>query len=77
MFNVGSESQPIAGSIPVNRVRRWLNTTPTLTVRMILVHQRLQQPYIGYFAAIVIGMTILPPPLPERSLPRYIGPIVK
>ena len=33
----------IAGSMPVNCVRRWLNITPTLTKRMILLHQRLQQ----------------------------------
>ena len=36
LFNGGPESQPIAGSMPVNNcVRRWLNTTPTLTERMI------------------------------------------
>ena len=29
-FNVGPASQPIAGSMPVNRLRRWPNTTPTL-----------------------------------------------
>ena len=29
-FNVGPASQPIAGSMPVNRLRRWHNTTPTL-----------------------------------------------
>ena len=29
-FNVGPASQPIAGSIPVYRLRRWLNTNPTL-----------------------------------------------
>ena len=25
-FNVGPALQPIAGSMPVNRLRRWLNT---------------------------------------------------
>ena len=29
-FNVGPVSQPIAGSMPTNCLRRWLNTTPTL-----------------------------------------------
>ena len=29
-FNVGPASQPIAGSIPVYRLRRWPNTNPTL-----------------------------------------------
>ena len=29
-FNVGPESQPIAGSMPVNRLRRWLSTNPSL-----------------------------------------------
>ena len=41
-FNAGRASQPIDGSMPANRVRRWLNPTPTLTQRIIL-HQRLQQ----------------------------------
>ena len=43
LFNGGPESQPIAGSMPDNCVRRWLNTTPTLTERMIVLRQRLQQ----------------------------------
>ena len=47
LFNGGPESQPIAGSMPVNCVRRWLNTNPTLTERMILLHQRLQQSLDG------------------------------
>ena len=47
LFNGGTESQPIAGSMPVNCVRRWLNTTPTLTECMILIHQRLQQSLDG------------------------------
>ena len=29
-FNVGPASQPIAGSMPVNRLRCWPNTNPTL-----------------------------------------------
>ena len=29
-FNVGPASQPIAGSMPVNRLRRWPNTNPSL-----------------------------------------------
>ena len=29
-FNVGPASQPIACSRPVNRLRRWLNTNPSL-----------------------------------------------
>ena len=29
-FNAVSASQPIAGSMPVNRLRRWLNTNPSL-----------------------------------------------
>ena len=36
-----------AGSMPINCVRRWLNTTSTLTERMILLHQRLQQSLDG------------------------------
>ena len=28
-FNVGPASQPIAGSMPVNRLRRWANTNPS------------------------------------------------
>ena len=47
LFNGGPESQPIAGSMPVNCVRRWLNTTLTLTKRMILLHQLLQQSLDG------------------------------
>ena len=89
LFNGVPESQPIAGLMLVNCVQRWLNIAPTLTERMILLHQRLysnhwtanqccfnvdpmcltiaqQQPsirsvYIGYFAAIAIGMTISTP----------------
>ena len=29
-FNIGPASQPTAGSMPVNRLRRWLNTSPRL-----------------------------------------------
>ena len=29
-FNVGPASQPITGSTPVNRLRRWPNTNPSL-----------------------------------------------
>ena len=47
LFNGGLESQPIAGSMPVNCVRRWLNTTLTLTERMILLHQYLQHSLDG------------------------------
>ena len=47
LSNGGPESQPIAGLMLVNCVRRWLNTTPTLTERMILLHQRLQQSLDG------------------------------
>ena len=47
LFNGGPESQPSAGSMPVNCVRRWLNTTATLTKRMILLHQRLQESLDG------------------------------
>ena len=32
-FNVGPASHPIAGLIPVNRLRRWPNTNPTLGLR--------------------------------------------
>ena len=43
LFNGEPESWPIAGSMPVNCVRHWINTTPTLTERMILIHQHLRQ----------------------------------
>ena len=43
LFNHGPESQPIVGSMTVNCVRRWLNPSPTLTERIILLHQRLQK----------------------------------
>ena len=35
-FNVGPASQPIAGSMPFNRLRRWPNTNTTLQVCCIL-----------------------------------------
>ena len=47
VINVGPESQPIDVSMLVNRVRRWLNTTPTQTEHIILSHQRLQQSLDG------------------------------
>ena len=47
LFKSGPESQPIAVSMPVNCVRRWLYTTPTLTKCMILLHQRLQRSLDG------------------------------
>ena len=37
-FNVGPASQPIAGSMPVNSLRRWPNTIPTLGL-LYTLHQ--------------------------------------
>ena len=36
MFNVGPALQPIARSMPVNRVRRWPNTNPSLGLQYTL-----------------------------------------
>ena len=36
--NVGPESQPISGSIPVNRLRRLPNTNPTLHGSAVYLH---------------------------------------
>ena len=34
-LNLESESQPIAGSMPVNRLRRWPNTNPSLDLLIL------------------------------------------
>ena len=36
-FNVGPALHPIAVLMPVNRLRCWLNTTPTLVKRIMLL----------------------------------------
>ena len=37
----------VDGSMPVNCLRRWPDTTPSLAQRVTLLHQRLQQPLDG------------------------------
>ena len=59
-FNFGPASQPIPGSMTVNRLRRWPNTTPTSAQRIILLDST---------AALLCGDAFLPMS-PERPLPK-------
>ena len=62
-FNVGQSSQPIAGSMPVNRIRRWPNIERELDDCPV-------------FALTAIRVTLYPRKTTAR-ITRYIGPIVK
>ena len=43
-FNVGPVSQPLAGSMPVNHLRRWPNTNPSLgLLKSLLEHMAFTQ----------------------------------
>ena len=60
-FNVWSASQPIAGSMPVNRSRSW----PTIETK------------VGDCPVFALTAIQVRDTFPERSPLEYIGPIVK
>ena len=63
-INAGKAWQPIAGSTPVNRIRRWPNFETELG-------------YCPVCALTAIRETLYPPEKATTRIIRYIGPIVK